>query len=70
MNFQIIGLLLNTSGDVLIATTALMVHRRMHQTHKITSRKVQRAFSYEEIVGSLGVVCVIVGAALQAYAIS
>lgn len=51
---------LNVIGEILIAYTALAVHRRVRREHKI-NRTVFRAMGREQALGVTGIVFLILG---------
>ncbi|PIT92877.1 MAG: hypothetical protein COU08_00010 [Candidatus Harrisonbacteria bacterium CG10_big_fil_rev_8_21_14_0_10_42_17] len=60
MNFILLGDTLEMIGAVLIGYTALRVHHRVLNEHKIDDRVV-RAMKKEQRFGILGIVLVVVG---------
>lgn len=61
---DLVGLLLDTVGTILIAYTALRVHDRVRKEHKIDGR-VTREMQRERALGIVGVVLILLGFALQ-----
>lgn len=58
------GFTLDVVGKVLVAYTAIMVHYRFWQEHKV-DEKVFVAMKRELLIGMLGIVLIIVGYFLQ-----
>ncbi len=59
-----IGFILHTFGELLIAFTVLKVHHRVLHDHKI-DKKVFQDMRLEQIMGVVGVIMIIIGAALE-----
>lgn len=64
MSIEFIGFTLDVIGKILVAYTAIMVHYRFWQEHKI-DEKVFAAMKNEFLIGILGVALIIVGYILQ-----
>ena len=64
MNAIFIGATLDLFGKILVAYTALMVHHRVWQEHKI-DEQVFKVMHKERILGFLGISLMIVGYAIQ-----
>lgn len=62
----LLGLTLKTVGELIIAVMVLMVHSREAHEHRI-DRAVTRTITYEKISGTIGVILIVVGFALEAY---
>lgn len=58
------GFILHTLGTIMVAITAIRVHRRVWQEHKI-DQKVFTAMRREQKLGITGIVFIIVGSVLQ-----
>lgn len=64
MSIAFIGFTLDVIGKVLIAYTAIMVHYRFWQEHKI-DEKVFATMKREQLIGIIGIALIIVGYLLQ-----
>ncbi len=64
MNLFTIGLVLDTTGKILIGLAVLMVHRHVFKEHKI-DQNVMRAIRKEWIVTLIGILLIIAGTILQ-----
>jgi len=62
--FSLIGFTFDLAGKVMIAFTAIMVHHRFREEHKIDA-KVFRAMKRENFLGIVGLVLIIAGFILQ-----
>ena len=60
MNAQFLGLTLDVLGAVLIAFTALSVHHKFLTERKV-DEKVLRTMKFEQRLGVLGVILLVVG---------
>jgi len=61
---EIISLTLDTLGTILIAYTALRVHSRVSNDHKIDA-KVVLEMRKEKLLGFLGILLIVVGYIIQ-----
>lgn len=61
---EIAGITIGTVGKLLIAWTAIAVHRRIHLEHKIDKR-VFKEMVHERKVAIIGVVLIVVGWGLE-----
>ena len=64
INLFVIGLILDTTGKVMIGLAVLGVHRHISKEHKIDTY-VLRAMRKERILTVLGILLIIIGAILQ-----
>ena len=64
MSVEFIGFTLDVVGKVMVAFTAVMVHRRFRKEHKI-DEKVFRAMRREQLLGITGISLIILGFLLQ-----
>ena len=64
MNLQLAGFLIDGVGKVLVSYTAIMVHYRVWKEHKMDER-VFHEMRKEQIIGMIGLVCIIIGMALE-----
>ena len=64
MSVEFIGFTLDVVGKVMVAFTAIMVHRRFRKEHKI-DEKVFRAMRREQLLGITGISLIILGFLLQ-----
>lgn len=64
MSISLLGFILDTIGTVMIAYTAVAVHRRVWKEHKIDA-VVFKAMKREQSIGITGIVFIIVGFVLQ-----
>lgn len=64
MNLIFIGFSLDFIGKMLVALTALSVHHRFWQEHKI-DRKVFASMRREQMLGMLGIVLIMLGYIIQ-----
>lgn len=62
--FSIIGATLDLIGKILVSYTAIAVHNRFWQEHKVDER-VFEEMRRERKIGLLGVICMILGFLLQ-----
>ena len=65
MSIEFIGFTLDVVGKVMVALTAIMVHRRFRKEHKIDER-VFRAMRREQLLGVVGILLIVLGFLLQA----
>ena len=65
MSIEFIGFTLDVVGKVMVALTAIMVHRRFRKEHKIDER-VFRAMRREQLFGVVGIFLIVLGFLLQA----
>ena len=64
MNTEFIGFTLDVVGKVMVAFTAIMVHRRFRKEHKVDER-IFRAMRREQLFGIIGIIFIILGFLLQ-----
>jgi len=64
MNIELLGFILDVIGKVMVAYTAIMVHRRFWKEHTI-DEKVFTAMKSEQVIGVLGIALIIIGFLLQ-----
>lgn len=64
MSAEFIGFTVDVIGKILVAYTAIAVHRRVWKEHRIDG-KVFREMRREQIVGVLGIILIIAGYFLQ-----
>lgn len=64
MSIESIGFTLHIVGEILIAYTVIMVHRRVQKEHKIDER-VFAVMKKEQIMAIIGVVFILIGYFLQ-----
>jgi len=65
MNLEFLALTLDIVGKVMIAYTALRVHHRFWQEHKI-DENVFTAMKKEQVIGILGILFIVAGYLLEA----
>lgn len=61
---SLVGFIFDVIGKVMVALTALLVHHRFRQEHKV-DEKVFRVMRWEQTMGVIGVVFIVVGFLLQ-----
>lgn len=61
---DIIGFTLSTIGKILIAVMAIMVHSRMRKNKKF-DKNLDIVIYQEELYGTLGIACIIIGYLFQ-----
>ncbi len=61
---ELLALILNTSGTLLIAYAALNVHHRFRHEHKI-DEAVFKAMKYEHQVGWVGIILILIAFILE-----
>lgn len=61
-----VGFTLQTLGEIMIGFTAIMVHHRFLNEHKV-DKKVFRAMRREQFSGGLGIILIIVGYIFQVF---
>jgi len=61
---EFLGFTLETVGKILIAYTAIAVHRRFWKEHKIDD-KVFASMKIEQVLGIIGIVFIVAGYFLQ-----
>lgn len=64
MTMEFIGFTLDVIGKIMVAYTAIAVHRRVWKEHRIDG-KVFREMRREQIIGALGIILIIAGYILQ-----
>jgi len=67
LNYNLLGLTLDTIGSVLIGYAALKVHHRFLNEHRVDKRVFQ-TMRIEQQLGVLGIVLVVIGYFLQFFA--
>ena len=66
MGFEILALTFDFFGKFLIAMTALLVHRRIKNRHKI-DKNVLKEMQLEQMVGILGIILIAIGYIIHLY---
>ena len=64
MSIEFIGFILDVAGKVMVAFTAILVHRRFRTGHKVDER-IFREMRREQLFGIIGITCIILGFLLQ-----
>lgn len=64
MNLEFLGFTLDVIGKIMVAYTAIAVHRRVWKEHKI-DEAVFGAMKWEQIIGIAGIALIIIGFFLQ-----
>lgn len=64
MSAEFIGFTLDVIGKIMVAFTAIAVHRRVWKEHRIDGR-VFREMRKEQVIGVLGIALIIAGYLLQ-----
>jgi len=64
MNLVFIGFALHTLGEILIGFTAVAVHHRVLNQHRIDS-KVFKTMKREQVVGVFGIFLIVIGYLLE-----
>jgi peptidoglycan biosynthesis protein MviN/MurJ (putative lipid II flippase) len=64
INIELIGFMLEIVGELMLALTFIMVHHRFRIEHKVDER-VFRAMKREQMIGFIGVICIVVSFFLQ-----
>lgn len=64
MSLDLFGFILDTIGTVMIAYTAIAVHRRFWKEHKI-DEEVFRSMRWEQVIGMIGILFIIIGSVMQ-----
>lgn len=64
MSIEFLGFTLDVIGKVMVAFTAIMVHRRFRKEHKVDER-VFRSMRREQLLGIIGISLIIIGFILQ-----
>ena len=64
MSIEFVGFSIDVVGKVMVAFTAIMVHRRFRKEHKIDER-VFRSMKREQLLGIIGIFFIILGFLLQ-----
>lgn len=64
MNLELLGFTLDVIGKIMVAYTAIAVHRRVWQEHKI-DKVVFAVMKNEQIIGIIGIVLIVIGYFLQ-----
>lgn len=65
LNLEFIGFTIDSLGKILVAYTAIRVHHRVWQEHKIDGQ-VFKAMKNEQVLGIVGILMIIAGYILQA----
>jgi len=60
MTLDLIGMSVQTLGELFVAYTVLRVHNRVMREHDIDD-KVVREMHFEQSLGILGIICIVVG---------
>ncbi|HAM95608.1 hypothetical protein A2W39_00330 [Candidatus Azambacteria bacterium RIFCSPHIGHO2_01_46_10] len=63
---QLIGLTIQTAGEIMVALTVIMVHYHVLKEHKV-DEDVFRTMKKEQKLAILGIACIGLGYALQVY---
>lgn len=61
---ELLGFILDVIGKIMVAYTAIAVHRRVWKEHKI-DKIVFAAMRNEQIIGVAGIILIIIGFFLQ-----
>ena len=61
---ELVGLTFSTAGELLLAVTVLTVHHKMKKEHKI-DQFVINEITFEEVIGILAILMIVVGYMLQ-----
>lgn len=64
MSMELLGFILDVIGKVLVAYTAIAVHRRVWKEHKI-DEAVFGTMKWEQIIGIAGIILIVIGFLLQ-----
>ncbi len=64
----IIGLTIDAVGKILLGATVLFVHWHVLKEHAI-DENVLRTMRREQVMGIIGIICIVVGSALQVVSI-
>lgn len=64
MNLALLGFILDVVGKVMVAYTAIAVHRRFWKEHKM-NKAVFLAMKTEQLVGITGILFIVIGFFLQ-----
>lgn len=64
MNLEFLGFTLDVIGKIMVAYTAIAVHRRVWKEHKV-DEVVFRAMKKEQVIGIIGIILIIIGYLLQ-----
>jgi hypothetical protein len=64
MNITTIGLTIDTIGKLMVSYTAIKVHHRFWQEHKI-DEKVFQTMQSEQVIGIIGMLFMVIGYFLQ-----
>lgn len=64
MNPELLGFILDVVGKVMVAYTAITVHRRFWKEHRI-DEAVFKMMKWEQAVGIAGIIFIIAGFILQ-----
>lgn len=64
MSIEVIGFTLDTLGKIMVAYTAIRVHRRFWKEHKIDERVFQEMKS-EQTIGIVGIIFIVAGYFLE-----
>lgn len=69
MDLRVVAIVLELSGEIMIAITAIMVHRRVWREHKIDIR-VYKAMKREQVMGVIGIASLIIGKSIELFLLS
>ncbi|MBI2415610.1 MAG: hypothetical protein HYV33_03040 [Candidatus Kerfeldbacteria bacterium] len=64
MSLFLLGRIIQTVGEVMVGYTALRVHHRVWQEHKI-DKAVFREMKQEQVLGMLGLLAIVSGLVLE-----
>lgn len=64
MSVEFVGFTLDVIGKIMVAYTAIAVHRRFWKEHKI-DEMVFKMMKREQIIGIAGVILIVIGFLLQ-----
>lgn len=64
MNIELLGFILDVVGKVMVAYTAIAVHRRFWKEHKI-DEFVFNSMKREQVIGIAGITLIVIGFFLQ-----
>lgn len=67
MTIEILATTLDFLGKILIAVTVLLVHRRIKKEHRI-DKKVLREMKFEQSIGFIAIILIVLGFILHLYA--
>lgn len=64
MNLELLGFTLDVIGKIMVAYTAIAVHRRVWKEHKI-DKAVFATMKNEQVIGIIGIILIVIGYLLQ-----